>query len=315
VRNWMKASKDPPKKLGRPAHSRGKKYHALRVVGRQRKVQGKRAGWRPIDKALCGAVPLRLVQESLKLWKTRDRKRKRKRIERHRVSMMVNAKNVIWTLDETHLGRRDDGKAVKSQVVKDRGTLQTVGLSTGREADSVDVIKLLELKKRRSGMLPLVLQTDNGPPFCSDETQDYLEQEGIVPLLSRVYTATDNGAAEIGIRELKEESGLGRGVRLRCDRDAALLLANAAVLVNESRLRGSRGYVSSNSLAKTMPTWYDRVSREQFYEEACREAEEAAQGKSGQRARQAKRYAVFMVLKKYGLITINRGGRPLETPN
>lgn len=311
----MKASKDPPRQLGRPSHSREKRFHALRAVGRQHRLQGKQAGWRPIDEALSGEVPTALVQHTLRLWKKRDRKRRRKRIEKHRVSMAVTAREVIWTLDETHLGRRDDGSAVKSQVVKDRGTLQTVGLSAGQEANSDDVIDLLELMKEEHGVLPLVLQTDNGPPFRSEETQNYLEHERVVPLLSRVYTATDNGAAEIGIRELKESSGLGKGVKLRCTLDTALQLGKSAMNINEHRLRGSRGYESANTLAKKMPTWYARVTREQFFEEARKAAKEAAQDKSGQRARLGKRKAILMVLNKYGLITFNRGGRPLETPN
>ena len=60
VRNWMAASKDPPRKLGRTGYSQKERYHALRAVGRQHRLQGKKAGWRPIDKALCGDVPTAL---------------------------------------------------------------------------------------------------------------------------------------------------------------------------------------------------------------------------------------------------------------
>ena len=165
------------------------------------------------------------------------------------------------------------------------------------------------------GMLPLVWLIDNDPVYLSKETQNYLVQERIVPLPSRTYTPTDNGAAEIGIRELKEMSGLGKGVRLCNTREAALQLGKSAVLLNEHRLRGSRGYVSANTLAEKMESWYTRVDRDQFFNEAQSAVKKAVQDKTGNRARLARREAIFMVLEKYGLIAVERGGRTREALN
>lgn len=315
VRNWMKASMKPPKRLGRPPYSKEEKYRALRAVGRQRRLQGKKAGWRTINEALCGTVPTPLVQRTLKRWKKRDRRRKRMHIAKSRISVTVKALDVIWTQDGTHLGRLEDGRAVIGEVVKDRGSLQTLSVSAGPEATSSDVIDQIEMTKVERGVLPLVWQSDNGPPYRSEETQNYLVQERIVPLPSRAHTPTDNGAAEIGIRELKEMSGLGKGVRLCSAREAALQLGKSAVLINEHRLRGSRGYVSANTLAEEMESWYTRIDRDQFYHETQCEVEKAVQDKTGNRARLAHRDAVLMVLKKYGLIAVERGGRTREALN
>jgi len=74
-----------------------------------------------------------------------------------------------------------------------------------------------------------------------------------VPLFSHVRKPTDNGAAEIGMWELKEMTGFGKGVQQRSDMEPALLAGKRAVLLNENRLRGSRGYRSANTLAEEMP--------------------------------------------------------------
>ena len=314
VRNWMRASKDPPRKLGRPGYTKKERYHALRAVGRQHRLQGRKAGWRPIEKVLCGSVPTALVQETLRVWKKRNRKRQRKRIEANRVSVMVNARDVIWTQDGMHLGRVNENDAVEGQVLKDRGTTQTVAGAAGPEATSQELIELFEMIESEGSMLPLVWQTDNKSTYRSRSIQDYLERKQIIPLPSRVHTPTDNGAAEIQVRELKDESDLGKGVKLSSALDAALLLGKSAMLIDEHRLRGSRGYVSANTLAETMPTWYGRVNREQFYNETRSAVENAVQNKTGKRARQAEREAVFVVLTKYGLITRTRGGRPFDAP-
>gem|GEM_PF-3286088 len=53
--------------------------------------------------------------------------------------------------------------------------------------------------------------------------------------------------------ELKEMTGFGKGVQQRSDMEPALLAGKRAVLLNENRLRGSRGYRSANTLAEEMP--------------------------------------------------------------
>jgi len=66
-------------------------------------------------------------------------------------------------------------------------------------------------------------------------------------------------------RELKDISGLGKGVKLCSVPETAVLAGKSAVLLNEHRLRGTKGYRSANTLASEMPSWYTHVSRAGFY--------------------------------------------------
>ena len=227
----------------------------------------------------------------------------------NRQSITVHARDAVWSQDGTHLGRID-GNKVEGQVLQDRATTQKISTTVVHAATAEDVIEQLETTKRMTGRSPLVWQTDNGPEYRAEEMQEYLKREKIISLLSRVYTPTDNAAAESGMNDLKGLSGLGKGVKLNSIAETAELHGKSAVQLNENRLRASRGYLTANALCETMPPWYDFIDRDRFYQEARREQELAVQGKEGMAARLAERQAVFLVMEKYGLITITRGGRP-----
>jgi len=177
----------------------------------------------------------------------------------------VVCSHAVWCQDATHLGRLTNRKAVEAEVVKDRGSLQTLGLSVGPSATADDVVLLLKTLKGKKGGLPLVLQTDNGSAYCSKQVGRLLAREKVVHLRSKVRQPTDNGAAERGIGELKAEAGLGCGKRIEHSHQAGLLLVSAAQKLNSNRLRGSKGYRTANQMAKTLPSWYNRVTRDRFY--------------------------------------------------
>lgn len=189
-----------------------------------------------------------------------------------------------------------------------------MALSVGNAANAEVVLLLLRTVKQTQAMLPLVLQTDNGGAYCSTAVQEYLAAERVVHLRSRPRRPTDNGAAEIGMRELKEETGLGRGVRLPAASAAALRLARMAQRLNEHRLRGSRGYLTSQALGRMFPPWYKKVARVPFYEEVTTAMAEAREGLHASRARLAERQAAFAVLEKHGLVVTTRGGRSPSPP-
>ena len=309
----MKSAEEPLKRLGRPPHDPETRFQAAKGVARQRKHQGKNAGWRPIDEALEGKSPTKLVQEMV----GRFKKKKRRRMKRHQASdaekIIVKVIGVLWAQDGTHLGRYEDGSESQAQVIKDRGPLKTVGLSIGPPATSKDVLMLLKCSKVEQGGNPLVWQTDNDSIYLEKDVQEYLERERMVHLKSRVGRPTDNGAAERGIYELKSDAGLGKGVRLLSPLETALRLGRSAVKINENRLRGSKGYATANRLADEMPFWYDLTDRNTFYEEATTAMKTSVKGKEGDHARKAERDAVHGVLEKYGLIEWTRGGRTLTT--
>jgi hypothetical protein len=303
LRNWKSGATHEAAKIGRPAHTQSEKYQALLAVRRQVEVQGWTTGWRPVDEVL--ALPTRLIQPALSAWKARHRKTLREMRSENRVSLKVLAKDVIWTEDAAHLGRTDES-AYLAEVVKDRGSLATKTVAVGGAATGKDVVNILEGQKRL-GDLPLVLATDNGPAYKSHKVAEFCESERIVHLFSRPRLPQDNGAAERGIGELKAESGLGDGVHLRDGFEAASRLVKAWHLLDH-RPRACRGYQSAVQLEKSLPVGPDMVSREQFYEDACRGMEKAVQG--GGTARQqrwAQRMAVYETLEKLNLVSIVRG--------
>lgn len=227
----------------------------------------------------------------------------------NRQSVTVNARDAIWSQDGTHLGRIHRSE-VDGQVLQDRATTQKISTMVVHAPTTEDVIEQFETTKKVTGRAPLVWQTDNDPIYCAEEMQEYLRRERIIPLLSRVYTPTDNGAAECGMSDLKGLSGLGKGVKLSSIAETAELHGKSAVQLNVNLLRASRGYLTANTLCETMPPWYHFVDRDRFYQEARREQQLAVLGKEGNAARLAERQAVFMVMEKYGLVTITRGGKP-----
>ncbi len=311
LRNWMRACLEEPKREGRPPKEPVVRWRQHLKVAREWKKQGRKTGWRTIADALAGLVPTRQVQESLKRLKANHRRRLRRRLKEGRETTTVLCSDAIWCQDATHLGRLDNRKAVEADVVKDRGSLQTLGLSVGSSASGEDVILLLKTIKEKRGGLPLVLQTDNGSAYCSDEVARLLAQEKVVHLRSRVRQPTDNGAAERGIGELKAEAGLGRGVHLRHGHQAGLLLAATAVKLNQYRLRGSKGYRTANEMAENLPSWYNRINRDRFYREAGEAIRKAEEGNGKCRARQAVNKAVLSLMAMHGLVRLTRGGQPI----
>jgi hypothetical protein len=228
-----------------------------------------------------------------------------------RVHVDVLSPNVIWGQDSAHAGRTNE-EEVKAEVIKDRATLGYVGLAVGPPATAGEILEMLNAQKKERG-LPLVWSTDNGSAYKNEKLIDYLRREKVIHLLSRPRTPQDNGSAEKGIRELKEEAGLGKGVKLSDPSEAARKLAVSWYILDHGRPRASKGYRTADELEALLPPWHERVTREAFYEQACRNMEKAVKGGgTARRKRQAQRQAVYETLERYQLITRTRGGKPFE---
>jgi len=312
VRNWVVK---PLCNTGRRPRSKWERFVGLVRVYRAYLEQGAgRTGWRVVRRVLDERVSTRTIQESLRLLKEARRRRQRRYVLRNRLSVRVLAKDAVWTLDGTHVGRVE-GEAVEAQVMSDRATLKTRGLSVGPPATSDDVLVLLRTSKREHGTLPLVLQTDGASVYQEGRVQEYLARERVVPLVSRPHMPTDNASAESGIGTIKESARLGKGVKLGSTFEAACRLAESALTIDSRRLRASRGYMCANELARSTLAWYTSVSRESFYRDATRAVHNAVQGTKTVRERRTKeRCAVLTTLVRYGLVSLTRGGRPTDVP-
>ena len=284
---------------------------ALFATCRELRRQGYATGGETIWRSLEKQVPLRLVRWATKRLKARNRKRRLAHRARARINMHVRRRDVLWSMDGTHLGR--DGRIpVEGQIAKDVAPLRVVGLKVGPPASGEDLVDFLRLAKLSRGTLPLVISSDNGSANTSAVFAQYLARERIVHLRTCVHTPQQNGWVERANRELKEDSGLGKGVQVEVEL-AAELLEKSRRRLDANRLRPSRGFKTALACDLTMPGWYDVVSRDEFYEAACRAIEDLMQGDGTAREKRVReREAIFATMERFGLVKRTRGGEPLE---
>jgi transposase InsO family protein len=283
----------------------------LRQVARTWREQGRAAGWRTIERALGRAVPTRLVQSSLRACKQRHARRRAAHRARVRVSTTVHARDTLWALDATHLGRLN-GAAVEGQVARDAATRSTAALSVGAPVTAADVIDLLERALRARGTLPLVLSTDNGPPYRSTVVRHYLEARRVLQLFSLPRTPQHNAVAERAIGELKADSGLGKGVVLPAAAVAADRLQASTRRLDRDRLRACLGYRTAAQADSALPRANLLVDRAQLFDTTRCAITRAMLGCGNDRERRrAERNTILAALELAGLITRTRGGAPL----
>jgi hypothetical protein len=160
-----------------------------------------------------------------------------------------------------------------------------------------------------------VWQSDGGGANRSEAVASYLQEHRVIHLLSRPHTPTDNPAAEWKNRELKEECGLGKGVRLESQEDAIARLAPALRRVDEGRLRASRGWKTALELDQELPRADAVVSRATFYADARAAMREAPLGLTDPRAiRKAEQDAIWRTLERHGLARRHEGVRRSPCP-
>lgn len=291
IQKWKRMARaDEQKRLGRPRVNQEKQAQIREAVRAEMERQGN-PGWRAISNALP-ELSVRYVQKYVAEVKRERRVRARQRIKRNRVSTEVLAREAIWTIDGTYLERRAVG-AIEAQVVKDRGSLACRVIRIGRAASSRDVIEALDARKA----LPLVLASDNGASYCSEETAKWLEERKVVHLRSLPRTPQHNGAAEIGIQEMKRIA------------DGPEALKSAACLLNNNRRRASKAYKTSAVLDAELPVAYHRVDRAVFYEKCMARLSEVRKRPTTWRERRmGEREVIYATLEEYGLIRRTGGG-------
>ena len=126
VRRWKAAR--VRRARGRPA--KRPERRAVWAVARAWRRMGRSAGWRPVHAALA-AVSRRHVQLVVGALKRRRRARAERRRERLRTRLLAAGRDVLWSLDATHLGRDATGRVVEGQAVREVATTRTLALSAG----------------------------------------------------------------------------------------------------------------------------------------------------------------------------------------
>lgn len=305
LRNWKRKAIDFRSPIiGRPAYTRNDRRRALILVCRELKRQGN-PGSPAIYCVLKGKVQRRLVNEYVSKLKARQRKKRLEFLKQRRTSIEVLRKDVIWSQDGTHIGRIE-GKAVEAQVIKDRGSLSTIGIQVGLTTNEKDVLGQLKLMKVNRS-LPLVWMTDNGSAYIGGDLKEFLRDEQVVHLKSAPRVPQHNAAAERNMCELKKASLLGKKVVLDCITNGFERLTKAAEAINTNRPRMTKKYKTAKELDVELGSFHDKIDRETFYKRCMKELKAVDASYDKRPAVMKKREAVFGLLDELELIIINRG--------
>lgn len=311
LRSWKKSAMEGAfKKLGRPKKLKLKeKLKMIKLILCEYKLQGQ-PGWRPVAHGLRGKVPTRIVQETLRKIKMKERSVELRIKKERMVTTKVNYPNVIWTQDGTHLGRLENKKEVQAQVIKDRCTLKLKRVEVGPPASSEMIIDTF--KKGKATELPLVWMTDNGSCYTSKDVVQFLDDYKVIHLKNFPHTPEHNGACERAIRELKTLSGLGKGIVLQDENVAAVRIKKAAETLDNNRRHASLGYVTSKNREKHASRIELGLIRNEMYNRYKIEMEKINLSMTRKRKRHAEREMIFCLLEEYGLITRSTGVRLVE---
>ena len=194
--------------------------------------------------------------------------------------------------------------------MRETRTPKILTIDVGAPADADDVVRVLERVAAERGALPLVLATDNGSIYTSEDVETWLAEHGVAHLLSLPHTPEHNAWVERTNRELKEETGLGRGALAHAVDEVRERVASARCRLDDVRLRPRLNYRTAAAADAAAASWYDLTTRERFYATVCRRIDEALQGLESKRARRkARREAVHATMEELGLIKRTRGGR------
>jgi putative transposase len=297
----------PCRRPGRPCHERRRWLLALRVVGRVLRRQKWKAGWREVWEVQSAELTSWEVQQCTRRWKARHRRRVAAKRRACRESMEVLAPDVVWAIDAKHLSRDEQG-VLSAEVVRDACPRKVRGAAVGPPASAREVVALLEAVVVERGCAPLVLMHDNGKTYVGAEVTAWRAAHGVLDLCNLPHTPQHNGAIERTMRELGEQTGLGRGVRDVGLLDAALAVRDAIRRMN-SRPRGVLGRRSADEVDGPGRWIYSAEGRKELADEVRAAQQEAMRDAKSARARRlACRRALLEVLERRGLVRITRGG-------
>jgi len=315
--NWKNL--DPAQQVavpGRPRTPKDVLEAARDLVRGELERQGWDCGEGPISRALGGQIPLARVRRVLRELKAERRARRRQQRAAARVSTSVQARDAVWSMDATHLGRDAVGRAVQAEVLREVASTRTIEISVGPAATGKEVCAILDDAARHRMGYPLVVQTDNGGAYVSKEVREWCSEHGVLHLLSLPHTPQHNGASENGMYGLKLGAALGKGARVLNIEHARARLQAARDRIDGNRLRKTRGWKTAVQADADMPHWSTLVGRQELLHKTSCAIRKALIHCEGSRARRrAVREAILSTLQSFSVIQRTRGGRPWTAHN
>lgn len=291
--------------------TRAQRREALRAIERLHRW-GFKVSCRSAQRELGSDFPVRLLQWATGRWKWHHARHAQRHRARTRVRVKVHAPDVIWGMDATQLGRTPEGAAVDGQVIRDSATRRTLDLTVGPPPSTGDVVDLLERARKSSGVLPLVLATDNGPIYTSAQLEEYLRRHQVIHLTNLEHTPQHNGFTERGIGELKDLAELDGSAVLSDLSDARKRMGRAWMYLDHIHARPMLGFRTAAECYQD-PTARDTMpDRDLFYRSACDALDVASRAPDNRARRRARREAIYATLERFELITRTRGGVPFS---
>jgi len=312
LRNWARLDPaDDVRPPGRPPLSAEVLAEARDAVESELDRQGWSAGEDPVHRGLEGRIPRARVRRVMQPMKAEHRARKREHQREARVSMRVCARDAVWSMDATHLGRDLLYREVQAEVVREVASTRSIGISAGPAASAREVIQLLERTMRERGGAPLVLMTDNGGAYIAHKLRKWCKHHRVLLLYSLPRTPQHNAASEHGMRELKEDAALGKGTLVLDMGTACAALMRSRDRIDGNRLRRTRDWKTAVEADRGNPHWTTLVSRDELWMKAtCAIQLAVLHSKDGRERRRAVRAAILDSLAHFSVITRTRGGRP-----
>ena len=153
---------------------------------------------------LMRAHGLRGIPQSRK-WKRKSPGSRPAGIENHlNRDFRANQENTKWAMDITYI--RTAEHWLYLAVVMDLYTRKIVGWSMSAQQDRQLVLQaVLMAVWQRKETTPVILHSDRGTQFTSEEYQQFLKDHGLICSMSAVGSCADNAAVEGFFGQLKRE--------------------------------------------------------------------------------------------------------------
>lgn len=117
------------------------------------------------------------------------------------------ARDVLWSCDESFLGRDTQGE-VRGLLVRETRVPLTLDVAVGPPATGDDIARALERAAEERGSWPLVVAFDNGKANKSKVVLRLLAEHQVLALFNLPYTPQHNAPVERGWCDLKLAAGL-----------------------------------------------------------------------------------------------------------
>lgn len=150
--------------------------------------------------------------------------------------------NQIWTCDITYISTHEGWLYVA--VVIDLFSRKVVGLAMGRDLSTGLVCEaLLQAIRLRDPQPGLLLHSDRGSQYSSNEYREIMRVRGMVQSMSAKGDCWDNAPTESFFKTLKVEEVYTRSFTTRSEA-ALTIFQYIAIFYNRQRLHSALGYLS-----------------------------------------------------------------------